>query len=196
MLEYLLYKTIESTKCDNAFMSHSYWSYVLYMEQDNEKDIFIENYDKYADAIFRYCAFRIYDRERAKELMQETFTKTWEYLKKGNKVENMKAFLYKVAHNLCVNEIIRPKSFSLDEMSDKINFDPEDTKNRSAENEADISLLAKKMEMLQPKEKEILTMRYIDDLAVSEIAELLDMIPNSVSVKIRRAEEALKKLYE
>src|SRR3989344_8561631 len=139
-------------------MSHFSWLDVLYMELDNnDKDIFIENYDKYADAIFRYCAFRIYDRERAKELMQETFTKTWEYLKKGNKVENMKAFLYKVAHNLCVNEIIRPKSFSLDEMREKVDFNPEDKKARSLESETDISLLIQKMKMLQPQEKEILT---------------------------------------
>ncbi|MBI2631332.1 sigma-70 family RNA polymerase sigma factor [Candidatus Nomurabacteria bacterium] len=162
----------------------------------NDKNKFIESYDLYAEAIFRYCLFKVFDRERAKELMQETFTKTWEYLEKGKEVENLRAFLYKVAHNLCVNEIIRPKSFSLDEMSEKVNFNPEDKNSRSPENETDISLLIEKMKMLQPQEKEILTMRYIDDLAVAEIAELLGMIPNSVSVKIRRAEESLRKLYK
>src|SRR3990167_10701685 len=150
-------------------MSHFSWFYVLCMELDNnDKNIFIENYDKYADAIFRYCAFRIFDRERAKELMQETFTKTWEYLEKDNEIENTRAFLYKVAHNLCVNEIIRPKAFSLDEMKEKTDFDPADKEARKPGTNVEISLLLKKMETLSPKDREILKLRYIDDLAVSD----------------------------
>jgi RNA polymerase sigma factor (sigma-70 family) len=167
------------------------------MEQnEDDKNKFIESYDKYAEAIFRYCLFRAYDRERARELMQETFTRTWEYLEKGNRVENLKAFLYRVAHNLCVNEFAHPKSFSLDEMKENVDFDPKDDKSRSLEHNAEIVLLLDKMKLLLPKERELLTLRYIDDLAVSEIAELLNMIPNTVTVKIRRAEESLRKLYK
>lgn len=178
-------------------VSHFSQSYVIYMERNtHDKDIFVENYDKYSDAIFRYCLFRVFDREKAKDIMQETFTKTWQYLEEGNEVKNMRAFLYKVAHNLSVNEAIRPKAYSLDEMNENIDFDPEDKKSLSVEQKAEISLLFSKMDMLEEGEREILTMRYINDLAVSEIAGLLNMIPNSVSVRIRRAEESLKKLYK
>jgi|SRR3989344_888814 len=167
------------------------------MEQGyNDKNKFIESYDAYGEAIFRYCLFRVFDRERAKDLMQETFTRTWEYLEKGKEVENMRAFLYKVAHNLCVNEFIRPKAYSLDEMKEKIDFDPKDDKTVSLERDAEVVLLVEKMRLLSKDERDLLTMRYVDDLAVSEIAQLLDMIPNTVSVKIRRAEESLKKLYK
>lgn len=167
------------------------------MEQrDNDKNKFIESYDAYGDAIFRYCLFKVFDRERAKDIMQETFTRTWEYLEKGKEVENMRAFLYKVAHNLCVNEFIRPKAYSLDEMKENINFDPKDDNAKSLDHDAEVVLLVEKMKLLPKDERDLLTMRYINDLAVSEIAELLDMIPNTVSVKIRRAEESLKKLYK
>lgn len=167
------------------------------MEQNyHNKNTFIEVYDKYADAIFRYCSFRVFDRERSRELMQECFTKTWEYMEKGNEIENMRAFLYKVAHNLCVNEAIHPKPYSLDEMNEKIDFDPKDQNTRSPESDAEISLLLEKMQLLSKEERELLTMRYIDDLAVSDIANLREMIPNTVSVKIKRAEDALRKLYK
>ncbi len=163
-------------------------------KNQNRKIVFIESYDKYADAIFRYCFFRVFDRERSKELMQETFTKTWEYLEKGNEIENIRAFLYKVAHNLCVNDLIRPKIYSLDEMREKIDFDPRDQNTISPENQAEVSLLFRNLQMLSKEEREILTMRYIDDLSVREIAELLQMIPNTVTVKIKRAVESLKKI--
>ena len=44
---------------------------------------FEKAYDLYADAIFRHCYLRVSDRELAKDLMQEAFMKTWEYLASG-----------------------------------------------------------------------------------------------------------------
>jgi DNA-directed RNA polymerase specialized sigma24 family protein len=44
---------------------------------------FLQAYEEYADAIFRHCAMRISDRERGKELMQETFLKAWESVRRG-----------------------------------------------------------------------------------------------------------------
>ena len=164
-------------------------------ENQEKKNMFIESYEKYANDIFRYCVYRVFDRERAKELMQESFTKTWQYMGKDKEIDNMRAFLYKVAHNLCVNEIIRPKAYSLDGMEEKKGFDPEDKHTSPPEMAVETSLLLKKMEFLSPKFREILKLRYIDDLTVSEIAKLLNMIPNTVSVNIRRAEELLRELY-
>lgn len=167
------------------------------MKQEMKKEIFVKAYDEHSDAIFRYCLFRIFDREKAKELMQETFTKTWEYIIKDEKeIENIRAFLYRVAHNLCVNEIIRNKTYSLDEMREKIGFDPEDNIQASPESETEVNILLDKLQMLTPNERDLLTMRYINDLKVSEIAEILNKVPNTVSVKISRAENSLKKLYQ
>lgn len=177
-------------------MSHFDFHPVIYMKNSNKKRIFIESYDTYADAIFRYCSFRIYDRERAKEIMQETFTKTWEYMEKGQEIDNIKSFLYKVAHNLCVNEArYRKKSFSLDEMKENTNFDQEDEINKSPNDQAEISLLISRLNLLKEEERDLLVMRYVNDLAVSEIAKILQMLPNTVTVKIKRAEESLKKIY-
>jgi RNA polymerase sigma-70 factor, ECF subfamily len=162
-----------------------------------KKEIFIKAYDEYSDTIFRYCLFHIFDREKAKDLMQETFTKTWEYIIKDEKeIENIRAFLYRVAHNLCVNEIVRSKAYSLDEMMEKIGFDPQDSIVPSQEDDTEISLLINKMQRLNANERDLLTMRYINDLKVSEIAEILNSIPNTISVKISRAEKSLKKIYK
>jgi len=168
------------------------------MEQaQNNKEIFIKAYDEYSDAIFRYCLFRVFDREKAKELMQETFTKTWEFIIKGGEdIENIRAFLYRVAHNVCVNEVMRNKEYSLDEMSEKIGFDPEDEITRSPESEVEISILIGKMHKLKSGERDLLIMRYINDLKVSEIAKILNKPPNTISVKISRAEESLKRFYK
>ena len=77
---------------------------------------FLTLYDAYADAIFRHCFFRVYERERARDLVQETFARTWEYAAKGNAVENARAFLYRVANNVIGDEVCEKKETSPDAM--------------------------------------------------------------------------------
>ena len=166
------------------------------MRRKIDEQAFIAAYDEYAEAIFRYCYFRIYDRERARELMQETFTKAWEYLQKGNEIENLRAFLYKVAHNVCVNEAIRSKPYSLEEMQEKIGYDPADEDMSSPERDAETALLMTRLGELRPKDREVLTLRYLNGLPVTEIAEASGEAPNTVTVRIRRALDELRKKME
>lgn len=158
-----------------------------------DEQAFIAAYDEYAEAIFRYCYFRVYDRERARELMQETFARAWEYARSGKRIENLRAFLYRVAHNVCVNEVLRAKPFSLEEMQELVGYDPVDTRARSPEEDAELALLLARMSELRQSDRELLTMRYLDGQPVTEIAEQLSESPNTISVRIKRALEELRK---
>lgn len=154
---------------------------------------FIKAYDEYADDIFRFCAFRLYDRERAKDVMQDTFTRTWAYSIAGNEIENLRAFLYKTARNLCVNEMTRSTAFSLDEMQEIAGFDPEDTTVDSPLDAAEAAILTRHIAALDEGSQELITLRYMNGLAVKEIGEILGEAPNTISVRIHRAIEELKK---
>lgn len=156
---------------------------------------FIAAYDEYADALFRYCYFRTYDRERAQELMQETFTNAWVYLRQGKEIENLRAFLYRTAHNVCVNEVVRSKAYSLDEMQEQVGYDPADS-SRSPEEEAEGALVLERLEELKPADRDVLTLRYVEGLQVKEIAAATGEPPNTVSVRIKRALAELKEKIE
>src|SRR3989344_5622010 len=90
----------------------------------NLEQEFLKAYDDLADAIFRHCYFRVSDRDKAKDITQDTFTKTWEYIARGGKVESIKAFLYRVANNLIVDEFRKKKELSLERLADS-GFEPE-----------------------------------------------------------------------
>ncbi len=47
--------------------------------------------------------FKVNNRAISKDLVQDTFIKTWIYLVKGGKIDIMKAFLYHVLNNLIVD---------------------------------------------------------------------------------------------
>ncbi len=154
---------------------------------------FTEAYATLSDAIFRHIYFRIFNRDMAKDLMQDAFTRTWNYLRKGKEVKNLKAFLYKVANNLIIDEYRKKHEISLDGLQTN-GFDVEslDQGNivRDVENNNALKLVSK----LEPHHRDIILMRYVDDLSIKEIAEVIGQSENVVSVRINRGMKELKKL--
>ncbi len=155
---------------------------------------FLESYKEHADALFRYCYFKTLQREEAKDMLQDVFVKTWEYINKGGEVENMKAFLYRTAHNIVVDHYRKKKTVSLDDLADQ-GFDPGADTTQELENQIDgahaISLLNK----IPDAYRDVIFMQYVDGLSVKEIADILGETPNNVSVKIHRGLEKLRKVY-
>ncbi len=157
---------------------------------------FLAAYDEYADALFRHCYYRVSDREIAKDLVQETFVRTWKYVADGGKVKNVRAFLYRVAHNLIVDIWKKKKSVSFDELAEK-GFDPKDERVGS---DLERMMIAKDalrlLDMLEESYREIIVMRYIDDLSPREIAKIMGVSENTVSVRIHRALKKIRELLE
>ena len=77
-----------------------------------EEKAFLEAFESYSDALFRHASFRISDRERAYDLTQDTFLKAWDYLAGGGTVKQYKSFLYRILHNLIIDEYRKKKSSS------------------------------------------------------------------------------------
>lgn len=155
---------------------------------------FLEVYEEHADALFRYCYFKVYDRERAKDLVQEAYTRTWAYLREGKEVINLRAFLYKILHNVIVDDIRRKKAVSLDQILDEGVQFASDTRESAINSETREVL--DKLAMLEEKDREVLEMRYVEDLSVSEIAKILGTPVNLISVRIYRALKKLKGIIE
>ncbi|MEK7075848.1 MAG: RNA polymerase sigma factor [Patescibacteria group bacterium] len=145
----------------------------------NELD-FEKTYNEFADSIFRHCFFRVSSREVAKDLTQETFVKTWQALEKGKEVYNMKAFLYKVATNLIIDYYRKHKEVSLDDLQEKgVDFVKE---SRQAPDFMDLQVVLREVHSLPEKYRQVLMMRYIEDLSVIEIADMISVSENTVSV--------------
>ncbi len=154
---------------------------------------FQQIYTEYSDAIFRYCFFRVSNREVAKDLTQEVFIRTWQSLEKGKQIENIKAFLYKVAGNIVIDYYRKHKEVSLDDLKEKgVDFVKED---RAAIDFMDTQRVLKELHRLPEKYRQPVELRYIEDMSPGQIAEVLGGSENSISVKIHRGVEMLKKHF-
>ncbi len=153
---------------------------------------FLEAHDLYADAIYRHCLVRIRDQETARDITQETFTRTWVYLSKGKEVDHLRAFLYRVANNLIVDTARRRHTTSLDAMTENDGFEAVD---ESIRDPFDTPALKEALSILSDMDeayRTIITMRFVDELGPKEIAKALRLSENVVSVRLHRGIAQLK----
>ncbi|RJQ34128.1 sigma-70 family RNA polymerase sigma factor [Candidatus Parcubacteria bacterium] len=158
------------------------------------REQFEHAYDEYADAIFRFLFYRLQNRERALEMTQDVFTRFFEYLSRGGVVEHTRTFLYRSATNAFINEIRTKKRItSLDEALEsgiEFRYDALDAEALAAQREA-----VERVRSLDEPYRSALVLRYVDDLPVREIADILGARENTVSVWIKRGLEQLKQIY-
>ncbi len=164
------------------------------MNKKKENMRFMQAYDSFSDAIYRHCYFRISSHDKALDLMQDTFTKTWHYISKGNDVKDMKSFLYKTANNLVIDYYRKKKELSLDTLQEA-GYEPgkEEPQITFA---ADRKNILKLLDNLNEKYKEVIVMRYIDDITPKEIAKLTGESENIISVRIHRGIKKINELIQ
>ncbi|MDZ4243588.1 MAG: RNA polymerase sigma factor [Candidatus Doudnabacteria bacterium] len=158
---------------------------------------FLAAYERFSDAIFRHCFFRVYDREAARDLTQETFVRTWEYVAKGRDIDNIRAFLYRVANNAIIDYSRRKRALSLDELLEK-GFDPAGAADPTRDIEANLDAreVMKVLLNLTSDAKDLVVMRYIDGFGPKEIAQIIGVSENVVSVRLNRAIKQLREYYD
>ena len=126
--------------------------------------IYIDLEEQYRK-IYRYCYFKLQHQQLAEDITQETFLKFYEsnqYVEAGKKVR----YLYKIAHNLCV-DLYRKEKIDTKPLTDELFV--EDT-----EEEILTSIAVKRALMqLEQVEQEILLLRYVNEVPVSDICNIL-----------------------
>lgn len=156
--------------------------------------MFLEAYDKYGEQIMRHISFRVSNNKEAQDIFQETFLRTWKSLVNEQRIENIRAFLYMVARNLII-DYYRKKSrtnISLEDLGAQEPFS-NDVSERTS-NKLEVEKIKSAIESLETDdEREIVYMRYVDDLSVKEIAAMTEKTPNNIRVICYRG---LKKLRE
>lgn len=157
---------------------------------------FLAAYDSCATGIFRHCLLRVSSRPYAEEIAQETFLRTWEYIRSGEEIYNLKAFLYKTANNLITDHYRRNSAspeFSLDRLLDDGLEPPSPFDDLLRYETAE---LLKEVEGvlsgLKPEYREIILLRHIEELETEEIAEVLGISYSAVYVRLHRALKALR----
>ncbi len=156
--------------------------------------LFNEAYYQYYPELVRYGRQLQIDESDVEDLVQETFMRL--HVEQGKKVvfENIRAWLYKVLHNLAVTRIkaenLHHSKIEYYKKSDAGNDTLEELANRERR-----ELVFKVLEQMPANEKDLLLL-YHNGLKYKEIAEVLNINPKSVGTMLVRAISKLKILLK
>lgn len=164
------------------------------------EEAYVAAFDEFADALFRHARLRLSDRDRARDLVQDTFVKAWDYLAGGGEIRSWKSFLFRVLNNLIVDEYRKSRTVSLDELMEEESFTiaPALATGGLTETEDafDAALALERVRAavadLPEGYRTVVTLRYIDGFTPKEIAEMLETSENVISVRLHRAVARLK----
>ncbi len=162
-------------------------------QQEEEKE-FLAAYDEHSASLFRFLTMKIADREVARDLTQETFTRAWDFRQNGGVIRDWKPFLFRTAYNLVVDVYRKKRAVSLDHLVDDQGFSISDDnadEKRTVAN-AEMSRVRKGIDQLDETYRDIILLRYTEDLPPKEIARITGLSENVVSVRIHRGIEKLK----
>ncbi len=169
--------------------------YVLQI-RSGRTEVYGKLYDKYLDEIYRYVFFKVRHDSNAEDLTSETFIKVLDYIVTSEKnVDNIRALFYRTARNLVI-DFFRNKH----QTETHIDIDDEDTfvaSDNDVEILIDIKIDIEKLDNLMSKIKdeyrEVLIMKFVNDMSIGDMARALDKTTGAVRVLVSRAQQALRR---
>lgn len=157
-----------------------------------DKNYFDEIARRYEKKLFGYLQRLLnFKRDDSLDALNETFLKIFLNLRGYNSNLKFSSWVYRIAHNEAVN-LIRKNSgwlhFDLDFLELKSTpFDPH-------EKFLSKDLIEKILDKLSFEEKNILSLFYLEDLSLVEIAQIYKITENNAKVRLHRARKNAKKI--
>jgi len=158
----------------------------------NLRKVFSKIYDQYINKIYRFIFLKVNSQEIAQDLTSETFLRSWESFKNGNKIENPQAFLYKVARNL-VTDYYREKAKTQVVSAEFVPVaDPRPGLDERVMLGSDLEVVRRALAILKEDYQNVIIWHYLDDLPIQEVAEMMGRTEETTRVLLHRALKALR----
>ena len=174
----------------------------LYAEGENQAFNVLLN--RYKDKLYSYIYYIVRNSEMTEDIFQETFMKAIITIRQGRYNENGKfsAWLRRIAHNLIIDSFRQEKSENLvscDEPEVNILNNiglAEGTIENAIVNRQILSDVRRLMEFLPDEQREVVYMRFYQDLSFKEIAEQTGVSINTSLERMRYAILNLRRMAE
>ena len=157
---------------------------------------FLAAYQQHKHAIYTYFLYRVsFDRHTAEDLTSDTFMRVYEHFQDYDQTRPLKPWLYRIAHNVLVNHYRGKKNDISITVIEESGWEAPDARGlERAKTMTEHSLMMEKISMLSPKEAQLITLRYVQQLSTEEMAQALDMSEGAARTALSRALDSLRAL--
>ncbi|OGY46661.1 MAG: hypothetical protein A3J65_04685 [Candidatus Buchananbacteria bacterium RIFCSPHIGHO2_02_FULL_45_11b] len=163
-----------------------------------DPDAFAQLYDLYLTPIYRFIYFKVSTRQDAEDLTSEAFLKIWQYITESEEeIENLRALLYRIARNLVI-DFYRQKARAAFVRDEEVLENIADEKQQNLLSQIDVEIglngIQKVLRQMKDEYREVIVLRFIDELSISEMAKILNKSKGSIRVLLHRALKVAKKI--
>ena len=154
----------------------------------------VKIYDLYSDALFNYAYKHIGDTQAAEELVSETFFRFLGALERGGgPKEHLKAYLYRITHNLITDRFRRkpPPSLELDE--ERL---PDDKPGPASVfvSRQDQEQVRGALRLITAEQRQVIVLKFLEGWSGGEIAQVMEKSLGAVKALQHRGLAALQRI--
>ncbi|WP_078415030.1 RNA polymerase sigma factor SigW [Priestia abyssalis] len=166
-----------------------------------DQDAFAEVVEYYKDKVYQLCYRMLGNAHEAEDSAQEAFIRAYVNIHTYDSTKKFSTWLYRIATNLCIDRIRKKKpDYYLD-----AEISGTDGLNMYSQIPADQKLPEDELEQLELQEhiqqeilklpdkyRSVIVLKYVDELSLKEISDILDLPVGTVKTRIHRGREALR----
>lgn len=153
----------------------------------------------YYTEILRYCCWHTDSKEQAEDATQETFLKFVRYIDAYKQRGMLRAFLYRIAKNTCIDLARKKKDVMRSCDIDDMHLEAVYEEAGFYEIEADDNF-QKLIHVLPEKQRELMILRYSQELSLKEISEVtgekLRTVQSGIRLALKKLEREIRKEKE
>jgi len=158
--------------------------------------VLVERYEK---KMMRYAKRFLFGYEDAEDLVQIIFIKAYTNIKSFDTSQKFNSWIYRIAHNECINAIKKKKREPLSFFSfDSVFPHP------AAKQQSDSEIIYKEikeevceyLKNLEPKYREPVILYFIEELSYKEISDIMKIPTATVGVRLSRAKKLIKQMKD
>lgn len=147
--------------------------------------------DGYKDMVYSVCIKITSNPELAEEVAQDVFVKAYQGLKKFKGNSKFSTWLYQIAYFTALNAV-RNAKIEISDLHEAANLKADESQFDHLEAEERKRLIQDAILHLKADERGVITLYYLEELSIDEVAKITRLSISNVKVKVHRAR---KKLY-
>ena len=150
--------------------------------------------NRYSGQVFNLIAHIVPCKEDAEELTQDVFIKVFRLLSTFKEESSFSTWIYRIATNTALSAARKMKHATLHLDDAAYSNIPEEIIDEALDNDCEERLqrLSDAIEMLCADERALITLYYINEKPIAEVASVLGLTASNVKIKLHRTR---KKLY-
>lgn len=153
-----------------------------------------EAFDSYYEPLYRYAYVHLRDRETAEDIAAQVFHRLLDAIHAGRPPTMLRAWLYQVARNLIADHARRQRFRNHAPLDDSLHL-PGDVEGLAA-HAIDSARVSAALTRLHPRQREVVILRYLQELSIEDTAAVLKISPGAVKQLQHRGLNHLRRILD